>query len=97
MATPTLAHHSRPLEQPDVPFDRASAAMIKGGDANGTDEFIPRQAWLYVSVMAGAYFISRGLAKGGSRDPYWDGASNHSTGNGNDHREDSAREVATSR
>jgi hypothetical protein len=47
-----------------------SAAVIKGGDTNGTDEFIARQAWLYVAIVAGAYFIGRGLAKSGSRDPY---------------------------
>jgi hypothetical protein len=47
-----------------------SAALIKGGDTNGTDEFIARQAWLYVAIVAGAYFIGRGLAKSGSRDPY---------------------------
>ena len=47
-----------------------SAAVIKGGDTDGTDEFIARQAWLYVAIVAGAYFISRGLAKSGSRDPY---------------------------
>jgi len=49
-----------------------SAAVIKGGDTNGTDEFIARQAWLYVAIVAGAYFISRGLAKSGSSDPYTD-------------------------
>ena len=49
----------------------ASAALIKGGD-NGTDEFIARQAWLYVSILGGAYFISRGLAKSGSHEPYSD-------------------------
>jgi len=49
-----------------------SAAAIKGGDTGGTDEFIARQAWLYVAIVAGAYFISRGLAKSGSRDPYTD-------------------------
>jgi hypothetical protein len=48
-----------------------SAAVIKGGDTGGTDEFIARQAWLYVSIVAGAYFIGRGLAKAGSREPYW--------------------------
>ncbi|HLM10240.1 MAG TPA: hypothetical protein VK307_11040 [Thermoleophilaceae bacterium] len=53
-----------------------SAALIKGGD-NGTDEFIARQAWLYVSIVGGAYFISRGLAKSGSRDPYWDESGDH--------------------
>ena len=47
-----------------------SAAVINGGDSHGTDEFIARQAWLYVAIVAGAYFISRGLAKSGSSDPY---------------------------
>ena len=47
-----------------------SAAAINGGDTGGTDEFIARQAWLYVAIVAGAYFISRGLAKSGSSDPY---------------------------
>jgi hypothetical protein len=46
-----------------------SAAVINGGD-NGTDEFIARNAWLYVSIVGGAYFISRGLAKSGSHQPY---------------------------
>ena len=32
-----------------------SAAAIKGGD-NGTDEFIARQAWLYVSILGAGYF-----------------------------------------
>ena len=54
-----------------------SAASIKGGD-NGTDEFIARHAWLYVSILGAAYFISRGLAKAGSRDPYWEDGSNDS-------------------
>src|SRR5215218_769123 len=48
-----------------------SAAMIKGGDtAPGTDEFIAKQAWLYVAIVAVGYMISRGLAKSGSREPY---------------------------
>ncbi|HEX8159204.1 MAG TPA: hypothetical protein VF526_17600 [Solirubrobacteraceae bacterium] len=51
------------------------AAAIKGGD-NGTDEFIARQAWLYVSILGGAYFIGRGLAKSGSREPYWQDGTN---------------------
>jgi hypothetical protein len=48
-----------------------AAAVIKGGD-NGTDQFIARQAWLYVAILGGAYFISRGLAKSGTPDPYTD-------------------------
>ena len=59
-----------------------SAAAIKGGDTNGTDEFIARQAWLYVAIVAGAYFISRGLAKSGSSDPYTD---THDDSNGSRH------------
>ena len=46
-----------------------SAAVINGGD-NGTDEFIARQAWLYVAILGAGYFVSRGLAKSGSREPY---------------------------
>ena len=54
-----------------------SAALIKGGD-NGTDQFIARQAWLYVSILGAGYFISRGLAKSGSREPYTDEPSDRS-------------------
>jgi hypothetical protein len=53
-----------------------SAALIKGGDTGGTDEFIARQAWLYVAIVAAGYMISRGLAKSGSREPYFDGGTN---------------------
>jgi di/tricarboxylate transporter len=59
-----------------------SAAAIKGGDSGGTDEFIARQAWLYVAIVAGAYLISRGLAKSGSSDPYTE---THDDANGSHH------------
>ena len=39
-------------------------------DAN--DPFRAEQAWLYVSIVVGAYLVSRGLAKSGSRERYWD-------------------------
>ena len=45
-----------------------AAALIKGGD-NGTDQFIAKEAWLYVSILGAGYFISRGLAKSGSYEP----------------------------
>jgi len=54
-----------------------SAAVIKGGDTGGTDEFIARQAWLYVAIVAAGYMISRGLAKSGSREPYFDDGTNN--------------------
>jgi hypothetical protein len=48
-----------------------AAATIKGGDtAPGTDEFIAKQAWLYVAIVAVGYMVSRGLAKSGSKEPY---------------------------
>jgi hypothetical protein len=59
-----------------------SAMIIKGGDTSGGgnggdgDEFIARQAWLIVAIVTGAYTIGRGLAKSGSRDPYWAGGTN---------------------
>jgi hypothetical protein len=53
-----------------------AAAVIKGGDTEGTDEFIARQAWLYIAIIVGAYNVGRGLAKSGSREPYFDGGSN---------------------
>ena len=60
-----------------------SAMLINGGDTNGTDEFIARQAWLYVAIVAGAYFIGRGLAKSGSRDPYFSDGTNAERGGSN--------------
>jgi hypothetical protein len=60
-----------------------SAALIKGGDTGGTDEFIARQAWLYVAIVTGAYLIGRGLAKSGSREPYWnESGQNHARDGG---------------
>jgi hypothetical protein len=48
-----------------------SAALIKGGDTEGTDEFIASQAWLYVAIIVVGYCIGRGAAKSGSREPYF--------------------------
>ena len=67
-----------------------SAAVIKGVD-NGTDEFIARHAWLYVSILGAAFFISRGLAKAGSREPYFDGGTNENR----DRSGDGARDGST--
>ena len=37
----------------------------------GGDRFGARSAWLYVAIVAVGYMVSRGLAKAGSREPYW--------------------------
>ena len=41
-----------------------------GGADNG-DAFGASRAWLYVAILSVGYMISRGLAKSGSREPYW--------------------------
>jgi hypothetical protein len=56
-----------------------SAAVITGG-GDHVDIFTANKAWLYVTILTVGYMISRGLAKAGSRDPYWD---QPNTGNGN--------------
>jgi hypothetical protein len=40
-------------------------------DAEGT-QFGADDVWLYVTLLTLGYMIARGLAKSGSRDPYWD-------------------------
>jgi hypothetical protein len=51
------------------------ASLIVGqGDGNGrpnVDAFPAQRAWLYVAIVGVGYMVSRGLAKAGSRDPYW--------------------------
>jgi hypothetical protein len=44
---------------------------IEGKDG-GADYFAADKVWLYVTLLTVGYMISRGLAKAGSRDPYWD-------------------------
>jgi hypothetical protein len=46
-----------------------SAAVIKATSGH-RDVFTAAQAWLYVSIVAVGYMISRGLAKAGSKQHY---------------------------
>jgi fatty acid desaturase len=51
-----------------------AAAIVGQGDGNGNDNvdaFPAVRAWLYIAIVAVGYMVSRGLAKAGSRDPYW--------------------------
>jgi hypothetical protein len=51
-----------------------ASAVVGQGDGNGndnTDAFPAVRAWLYVAIVGVGYMVSRGLAKAGSRDPYW--------------------------
>ncbi len=38
----------------------------------GTDYFTADKVWLYITILTVGYMISRGLAKSGSREPYWE-------------------------
>lgn len=63
----------------------ASAAILiaglvtKAGDAND-DRLLANDTWLYFAIVTGAYLVSRGLAKSGSREPYWAGGTNEERG-----------------
>jgi hypothetical protein len=57
----------------------AAAAILIAGLATGdgaADRFVARDVWLYFAIVSAAYMISRGLAKSGSREPYWQGGDN---------------------
>jgi hypothetical protein len=42
----------------------------------GPDIFAADKVWLYITILGSAYMISRGLAKSGSREPYYADGSN---------------------
>lgn len=51
-----------------------ASAVVGQGDGNGNanvDAFPASRAWLYIAIVAVGYMVSRGLAKAGSREPYW--------------------------
>ena len=40
-------------------------------EEGGTDYFAADKVWLYITILAVGYMVSRGIAKAGVRDPYW--------------------------
>ena len=51
-----------------------ASKIVGQGDGNSnpnTDAFPAVRAWLYIAIVAVGYMVSRGLAKAGSRDPFW--------------------------
>jgi hypothetical protein len=51
-----------------------AGAVLDEGNAGGLGG---KQVWLYAAIVTAAYLISRGLAKSGSRDPYWEDDNRH--------------------
>jgi hypothetical protein len=44
-----------------------------GGTTSVSHDALPAdKVWLYAAILTVGYMIARGLAKAGSRDPYWD-------------------------
>jgi hypothetical protein len=59
-----------------------AGAAIK--EKNNVDAFRADKVWLYVTILTVGYMVARGLAKSGSREPYWqDSGQNHERDNGN--------------
>ena len=48
----------------------------EGGKNPEPDYFTADKVWLYITILTLGYMLSRGLAKSGSRDPYWGGGTN---------------------
>ena len=51
-----------------------ASAFVGQGDGIGNgnvDAFPAVRAWLYIAIVGVGYMVSRGLAKAGSREPYW--------------------------
>jgi hypothetical protein len=46
-----------------------AGAQIK--EKNNVDAFRADKVWLYITILTVGYMIARGLAKSGSREPYW--------------------------
>ena len=47
-----------------------AGAQIK--EKNNVDAFRADKVWLYITILTVGYMIARGLAKSGSREPYWE-------------------------
>ena len=58
------------------------ASVLIGADDNAGrpaetgDYFDAARAWSLIAFLTIGYMVARGLAKSGSRDPYWEGGSN---------------------
>ena len=65
----------------------ASALIGADDDAgrgeNFGDYFTAYDAWRLIAFLTIGYMIARGLAKAGSRDPYWEGGTNADRGDDN--------------
>jgi hypothetical protein len=57
-----------------------AGAVIKQKD--NVDAFRADKVWLYVTILTVGYMLARGLAKSGSREPYWQESGQNAERNG---------------
>jgi hypothetical protein len=68
------------------------ASVVIGADDNAGrgaeagDYFTAHDAWRLIAFLTVGYMVARGLAKAGSRDPYWEGGTNADRGDRDDDR-----------
>lgn len=55
------------------------ASKMIDGNGDDVDNFQADEAWRYITWLTIGYLLSRGLAKAGSRDAYWDETSDRTT------------------
>ena len=53
-----------------------AGAQIK--EKNNVDAFRADKVWLYITILTVGYMAARGLAKSGSREPYWQDSGDNS-------------------
>jgi hypothetical protein len=58
--------------------------VIDTDTGTGGDHFSADKVWLYATILTVGYMVSRGLAKAGNAEPYWDGGSNEERPDGAD-------------
>jgi hypothetical protein len=66
------------------------AVLIAGNSIEsaegGPDVFAADKVWLYITILGSAYMVSRGLAKSGSREPFYTDGSNADRADGDNNR-----------
>ena len=61
-----------------VTFALILIAGAQISEKNNVDAFRADKVWLFITILTVGYMVSRGLAKSGSREPYWqDSGQNH--------------------
>jgi hypothetical protein len=54
-----------------VTFALILIAGAQISEKDNVDAFRADKVWLYITILTVGYMVSRGLAKAGSREPYW--------------------------